>query len=194
MNKLSYSLGVSVGANMINQGIKVDSLEDFIKGISAIIKDEKVEVTHDEVNAILSEYFDRLQKEAAGKIQQVGEAFLAENSKREGVITLESGLQYEIIEEGKGVKPSATSTVTTHYHGTLIDGTVFDSSIERGKPASFPVNGVIAGWTEALLLMPLGSKWKLFIPNNLAYGANGAGGTIAPYSALIFDIELLEIK
>jgi len=194
MNKLSYSLGVSVGINMVNQGIKVEVVEDFIKGITAIIKNEKVEVSNDEVNEILTEYFNNLQKDAAEKIKKVGEVFLAENTKKEGVVTLESGLQYQIIKEGTGAIPTAESTVTTHYHGSLIDGTVFDSSIERNTPASFPVNGVIAGWTEALQLMPLGSKWKLFIPQNLAYGANGAGDKIAPYSALIFDIELLEIK
>jgi FKBP-type peptidyl-prolyl cis-trans isomerase FklB len=125
---------------------------------------------------------------------KAGKDFLEANGKKDGVITLASGLQYEVINEGNGAKPGLTSTVTTHYHGTLIDGTVFDSSVQRGTPASFPVNGVIAGWTEALQLMPLGSKWRLFVPSNLAYGAQGAGQQIGPHTTLIFEVELLDIK
>ncbi len=122
-----------------------------------------------------------------------GEAYLAENAKRDEITVTASGLQYEILTEGNGDKPTASDTVRTHYHGTLIDGTVFDSSVDRGQPAEFPVNGVIAGWTEALQLMPKGSKWRLHIPYNLAYGERGAGGAIGPYAALVFDVELLDI-
>jgi len=124
---------------------------------------------------------------------KIGELFLAENAKKDGITVTDSGLQYEIITAGTGEKPTATSRVKTHYHGTLIDGTVFDSSVQRGEPIDFPVNGVIAGWTEALQLMPVGSKWRLYIPHNLAYGERGAGAGIAPFSALIFDVELLDI-
>jgi FKBP-type peptidyl-prolyl cis-trans isomerase FklB len=130
----------------------------------------------------------------AEKNKKEGEAFLAENAKKEGVVTLPSGLQYKIIQQGSGRKPKLTDEVTTHYRGTLLDGTEFDSSYKRGEPTSFPVNGVISGWTEALQLMPVGSKWQLFIPSNLAYGMRGAGGTIGPNAALIFDIELIAIK
>lgn len=123
-----------------------------------------------------------------------GAAFLAQNGQREGVVTLPSGLQYEILAEGDGATPGPTSTVTTHYHGTLIDGTVFDSSVRRGRPASFPVNGVIAGWTEALQLMQVGDKWRLFLPPELAYGDRGAGGAIGPGATLVFEVELLEVQ
>ena len=122
-----------------------------------------------------------------------GEAFLAENAQREEVTVTESGMQYEVITAGDGERPSASSTVRTHYHGTLVDGTVFDSSYDRGQPAEFPVNGVIAGWTEALQMMPVGSKWRLYLPYSLAYGEAGAGGAIGPYAALVFDVELLDI-
>lgn len=124
---------------------------------------------------------------------KAGQDFLAENAKREGVVTLESGLQYEVVNEGSGAKPTAADNVKCHYHGTLLDGKVFDSSVQRGEPAVFPVNGVIAGWVEALQLMPLGSKWKLFVPSNLAYGEQGAGQDIPPHTTLIFEVELLEI-
>lgn len=122
-----------------------------------------------------------------------GEAFLAENAKKEGIVVTDSGLQYEILQAGDGEKPTAESVVSTHYHGTLIDGTVFDSSVERGQPAEFPVNRVIAGWTEALQMMPKGSKWRLYVPQDLAYGAQGSGAKIAPYSTLIFDVDLIDI-
>ena len=141
----------------------------------------------------MNEMLQAKQEELGKVAAEAGEKFLAENAEKDGIVVTESGLQYEIITEGSGEKPSAESTVSTHYHGTLIDGTVFDSSVERGQPAQFPVNRVIAGWTEALQMMPVGSKWRLYIPHNLAYGPQGSGGAIAPYSALIFDVELLEI-
>ena len=129
----------------------------------------------------------------AGEKAAIGEAFLAENSQRDEVTVTESGMQYEVITVGDGERPSASSTVRTHYHGTLVDGTVFDSSYDRGQPAEFPVDGVIAGWTEALQMMPVGSKWRLYLPYTLAYGEKGAGGSIGPYAALVFDVELLDI-
>jgi FKBP-type peptidyl-prolyl cis-trans isomerase FklB len=138
-------------------------------------------------------FFGKLQEEQAGKAVEAGTKFLAENAKNEAVVSLESGLQYEIVTEGNGAIPKDTDSVKCHYHGTLIDGTVFDSSVSRGEPAVFPVNGVIKGWVEALQLMPLGSKWKLYVPSDLAYGAQGAGNLIGPHTTLIFEVELLEI-
>ena len=140
-----------------------------------------------------NDYFTRLQQEVEERNLRAGEAFLAENKKRSGVVTLPSGLQYEVLTEGKGRRPSATDRVQCHYHGTLIDGTVFDSSVQRGTPAVFGVNQVIPGWVEALQLMPEGSRWKLYIPSELAYGKRGAGGSIAPNSALVFEVELIKI-
>ena len=149
----------------------------------------------DSANKILNTYIQALQQKKLTANLEVGNKFLEENKTKEGVVTLTSGLQYLIMKEGNGPKPGAESKVTTHYHGTLIDGSVFDSSVERGEPASFPVNGVIKGWTEALQLMPVGSKWKLFIPSELAYGANPRqGGPIEPNMALVFEVELLSIK
>ena len=154
------------------------------------------EISVQEAQKLLDAYFSEIEskQQAAGKEQKsAGEKFLAENAKKAGVITTASGLQYEILKEGRGQKPTATDKVKVHYHGTLLDGTVFDSSVKRNTPASFGVNQVIKGWVEALQLMPVGSKWKLYIPQELAYGAHGAGETIRPYSALIFEVELLEI-
>jgi len=142
---------------------------------------------------ILNTYFAELQAKQHAGAKEEGEAFLTANKEKEGVVTLPSGLQYQVITEGTGEKPSVNSNVTTHYHGTTIDGKVFDSSVQRGQPASFPVSGVIKGWTEALQLMPVGSKWRLFIPSELAYGERGAGDAIGPHSALIFEVELLSI-
>ena len=142
----------------------------------------------------IQEYFSKQQAKASESVIKEGREFLAENSKKENVITLESGLQYEVIKSGDGPKPTLNDQVTTHYHGTLIDGTVFDSSVERGQPASFPVSGVIKGWTEALQLMSVGSKWRLFVPHGLGYGERGAGPQIGPYSTLIFEVELISIN
>ena len=176
MDKLSYALGLSMGHNFLGSGIKSLNVEDFAKGVEAVYKQEKPEISFDEAKQIINEYFTNLQNEIAEENKRAGEAFLAENAKRPGVVVLPSGLQYEVLTEGKGRKPKATDKVQCHYHGTLIDGQVFDSSIQRGTPAVFGVNQVIPGWVEALQLMPEGSRWKLYIPSDLAYGEQGAGG------------------
>jgi FKBP-type peptidyl-prolyl cis-trans isomerase FklB len=194
MNKLSYSLGASVAFNIKNQGLAIENVEDFMAAIQDVFKENELAIAEEEIGKIINDYFTELQAKTTESAISSGKAFLAENAKRAEVITLESGLQYEIITEGNGEKPTINDVVTTHYHGSLIDGNVFDSSVYRGQPASFPVNGVIKGWTEALQLMAVGSKWKLYVPYDLAYGEQGAGQAIAPYSTLIFEVELLEIK
>lgn len=194
MNKLSYSLGASVAFNIKNQGLAIESTEDFLIAMKDVLENNTLAINDEEIGKIINDYFTELQAKTMATAISAGTEFLAENAKREGVITLASGLQYEIIKEGNGDKPTINDVVTTHYHGSLINGEVFDSSVERGQAISFPVNGVIKGWTEALQLMSVGSKWKLYIPYNLAYGEQGAGQAIAPYSTLIFDVELLEIK
>ncbi|MCU4177416.1 FKBP-type peptidyl-prolyl cis-trans isomerase [Carboxylicivirga sp. N1Y90] len=194
MNKISYALGMNLAQNLKSSGIETIEYTEFAKGLEAAFEGKETEMKPEEANEILQAFFGELQqKQHAGNIQ-AGKDFLAENAKKEGVVTLESGLQYEIITEGKGEKPAATNEVECHYHGTLIDGTVFDSSVERGAPATFPVNGVIQGWVEALQLMPVGSKWRLFIPSDLAYGERGAGDKIGPHTTLVFEVELLAIK
>ena len=150
-------------------------------------------MSENEAQIEINSYFQKMQEEAGKEAKDAGEKFLEENKKQEGVVTLPSGLQYKVIKQGTGDKPKATDQVRCHYHGTLIDGTVFDSSVRRGEPAVFPVNGVIQGWVEALQLMPVGSKWTLYIPYEMAYGTRGAGQSIPPYAALIFEVELLEI-
>lgn len=198
--KVSYSIGLDIGANFKRQSVELDS-KALAAGISDGLSGAKSALSEDEVKKVLADFQQQMRARAAAMAQQVadqnkknGEAFLAENKKQKGVVTLPSGLQYKILKEAKGAKPKATDTVSTHYRGTLIDGTEFDSSIKRGQPAEIPVNQVIPGWTEALQLMPVGSKWQLFIPSNLAYGAQGAGNMIGPNSTLIFEVELLEIK
>ena len=193
MDKLSYALGLSMGNNFKSSGIAALSVDDFARGVQAVYENVKPEMTYDEAKQIVNDYFTRLQQEVEERNLRAGEAFLAENKKRAGVVTLPSGLQYEVLAEGKGRRPSATDRVQCHYHGTLIDGTVFDSSVQRGTPAVFGVNQVIPGWVEALQLMPEGSRWKLYIPSELAYGKRGAGGSIAPNSALVFEVELIKI-
>lgn len=192
-DKFSYSLGMDIGKNVKES--KFDSLDVdiMIAGLEDVIKGGDVKFTAEESQQIVREYLSGLQEKKAQANLKEGEAFLAENAKKDGIVTLESGLQYEVLKMGNGEKPTATSTVKTHYHGTLIDGTVFDSSVDRGEPASFPVNRVIAGWTEALQLMPVGSKWRLYVPSNLAYGPQGSRGAIGPNETLIFEVELLEI-
>lgn len=193
MDKLSYALGLSMGNNFKSSGIAALSVDDFARGVQAVYENAKPEMTYDEAKQIVNDYFTRLQQEVEERNLRAGEAFLAENKKRAGVVTLPSGLQYEVLTEGKGRRPSATDRVQCHYHGTLIDGTMFDSSVQRGTPAVFGVNQVIPGWVEALQLMPEGSRWKLYIPSELAYGKRGAGGSIAPNSALVFEVELIKI-
>ena len=193
MEEISYALGMNIAANLKTSGVENINYEDFNEGLKAVFSGEDTKMTTQEANHLLQEFFTVLQNKQNGAKIEEGKAFLAENAQRETVTELESGLQYEILKEGNGPKPKATDQVKCHYHGTLIDGTVFDSSVERGEPAVFPVNGVIQGWVEALQMMPVGSKWKLFIPSELAYGERGAGQAIAPHSTLIFDVELLEI-
>lgn len=208
-DSLSYAIGVSIGTNITkdfeSQGLDtVVDLEKLMSAMKAAMDTGEVELAmgEEDANKFLQEYFGGLQekqqaeqkKKFEGNIEK-GAAFLAENGKRAGVVTTASGLQYEIIKKGTGAKPTAESVVETHYHGTFLDGRVFDSSVERGEPVKFPVGRVIPGWTEALQLMPVGSKWKLWIPYQLAYGdGSGPGGKIEPYSTLIFDIELLGIE
>jgi FKBP-type peptidyl-prolyl cis-trans isomerase FklB len=193
--KISYIIGRDMAANLKKQGIEIEA-ESFVKGLKEVIAGQPSSLSDQEIQmAMMALQQEMTQKQSAkgGENQQAGEAFLAENKNKEGVKTLPSGLQYQVLQEGTGKSPAASDKVTTHYHGTLIDGTVFDSSYERGQPATFPVNGVIAGWTEALQLMKEGAKWRLFIPSNLAYGAQGAGDAIGPNSALIFDVELISV-
>lgn len=193
MDKISYALGISMASNLKSTGINNLNLSEFQKGFADIIEGRKPSMEIDEAQMLLGQYFNKLQQEADARNKEIGEKFLAENKKREGIITTASGLQYEILTAGNGPKPKATDTVKCHYEGRLIDGTVFDSSFRRGEPATFGVGQVIAGWVEALQLMPVGSKWRLYIPSDLAYGAHGAGDIIGPNAALIFDVEVLQI-
>lgn len=193
MDKFSYGLGMGIGQNLLSMNVKEISIDDFVKGIKDVLASEKTALTHAEAQQVVSEKFRKLAEEAYAKVKEEGEAFLATNKSKEGVVTLPSGLQYQVITEGTGKKPAATDRVQCHYEGTLIDGTVFDSSIRRGEPAVFGVNQVIKGWVEALQLMQEGAKWRLFIPQDMAYGANGAGEMIPPYSALIFEVELIKV-
>ena len=193
MDKLSYAIGLNIANNLKSSGFANLSVEDFAEAVKTVYNGENAKMTDAEARTVIQDYFEKVEKEKLTKNLEEGNKFLAENGKREGVVTLPSGLQYEIITEGTGKKPSATDTVSCHYHGTLIDGTVFDSSVMRNQPAEFPVNGVIKGWVEALQLMSEGAKWKLFIPANLAYGERGAGQSIEPNSTLIFEVELLKV-
>jgi len=194
MDKVSYALGLSLGNNLLSSGITALNVEKFSKGVQDVLEQNQPEISYQEAQNVINEYFQNLQAKLSEKTIAEGKAFLEENGKRPEVITLKSGLQYEIIKEGNGSVPTANNTVNVHYHGTLIDGTVFDSSVRRGEPATFGVTQVIAGWVEALQLMPVGSKWKLYIPSNLAYGAQGAGQHIGPHTTLIFEVELLGIE
>lgn len=193
MDKFSYALGMGIGQNLLSMNASGICVEDFVKAMQAVLKGEATEITHTEAQKVVSEYFQKLAEEEYAKVKAEGEAFLAANAKKEGVVTLASGLQYEVLVAGNGKKPKATDRVRCHYEGTLIDGTLFDSSVRRGEPAVFGVSQVIAGWVEALQLMGEGSKWRLYIPQDMAYGAHGAGENIPPYSALIFDVELIEV-
>ena len=193
MDKFSYGLGMGIGQNLLSMNVSEISVEDFVKGMQAVLQGEKTEMTHVEAQKVVSEHFQKLAEEQYAKVKAEGEVFLAANAKKEGVVTLPSGLQYQVLVEGNGKKPKASDRVRCHYEGTLIDGTVFDSSVRRGEPAVFGVSQVIAGWVEALQLMGEGSKWRLFIPQDMAYGAHGAGENIPPYSALIFDVELIDV-
>ena len=199
-DRLSYALGLSMGNNFRSSGIEKISVNDFADGVAAVFYGSTPKMTYDEAKEEIRKFFTAMeekQREAAAKMGEVnkaaGEAFLAENGKRVEVKTTASGLQYEVLEEGTGVQPTAEDMVEVHYTGKLIDGTVFDSSVERGAPATFGVTQVIPGWVEALQLMKVGAKWRLFIPSQLAYGPQGAGNVIGPNATLIFDVELLKI-
>jgi FKBP-type peptidyl-prolyl cis-trans isomerase FklB len=192
-DSLSAAIGVSFANSLASQGISDINSELLTQTVKAALKGEKTAFSPDQANMFIQGYFTKIMEEKGAVVRKEGEKFLEENKKKEGVVTTESGLQYQIIKTGEGPKPAATDKVKTHYHGTLTNGTVFDSSVDRGEPVEFPVNGVIKGWTEALQLMPVGSKWKLFIPYQLAYGERAAGPQIPAYSALVFEVELLEI-
>jgi len=195
--KASYGIGRQVGEQLARQPFDGMSTKALLAGIGDVLDGNPSQVREADLKSAIDDLNQRMikkQNENAGKEAAAGEQFLADNADRDEVKVTDSGLQYEVLASGDGETPSASSTVKVHYHGTLIDGTVFDSSVNRGEPIEFPVNGVIAGWTEALQLMKTGDKWKLYIPHNLAYGAQGAGGVIGPYQALIFEVELLAVK
>ena len=194
--RASYGVGRQMGEQLASNPFEGVDAAAVAQGVIDALNGKDSQVARPELEEAFRTIGARMQEkqeQQATSQSKIGEIFLADNAKKDGITVTESGLQYEIITLGTGEKPSAASRVKTHYHGTLIDGTVFDSSVNRGEPIDFPVGGVIAGWTEALQLMPVGSKWRLYIPHNLAYGERGAGPTIAPYSALIFDVELLAI-
>ena len=200
MDKLSYALGLGIGQQLSQMGAENISAEDFAQAIKDVLEGKELKVSHREAQTIVQDYFAKqeqklqAQRAEAGKAhKEAGEKYLAENAQKEGVITLPSGLQYQVLKEGNGKKPTAKDTVQCHYEGFLIDGTVFDSSIQRGEPATFPLQQVIAGWTEGLQLMQEGAKYRFFIPYRLGYGEGGAGASIPPFAALIFDVELIQV-
>ena len=201
MNKISYALGLTIGQQMESMGIKNTLvMEDFAAGIQDMLQKNQFKIAPQEAQEVLNTFFSELQAkeqaaqaEAGKAAKEAGEKFLAENAKKEGVVVTASGLQYQMLKEGTGKQPNASDTVRCHYEGKLIDGTVFDSSYQRGEPADFGLRQVISGWTEGVALMKEGAKYRFFIPYNLAYGERGAGGSIPPYAALIFDVELIAV-
>jgi FKBP-type peptidyl-prolyl cis-trans isomerase FklB len=194
MDQLSYSLGVLLGQNLQQQGIDKIDASVLAKAIADVMEGKPLMIEASEANQLVQSHIQAQQSKKFEGNLAAGQAFLTENAKRTGVVTLPSGLQYEVMKPGTGRKPTASEKVTVHYHGTLTDGTVFDSSVDRGQPATFGVTQVIQGWVEALQLMPEGAKWKLFIPHNLAYGDRGAGPKIGPFATLVFEVELLKIN
>jgi peptidyl-prolyl cis-trans isomerase len=194
MEKLSYALGMVIGHNLKGMGVKNLSQDDFGKAMNDVLTNQTTSLTDQEAQKIVGDFLQKQQEEATREIREEGERFLAENAKKEGVVVLPSGLQYTVLTEGTGAQPKATDRVKCHYEGTLTNGQVFDSSYRRGEPAVFPLNGVIAGWTEGVQLMKEGAKYRFFIPYNLAYGERGAGQAIPPYAALVFDVELISIE
>jgi len=201
MDKLSYALGIGIGSQLAGMGAKELNIDDFAQAIKDVISGSELKVDNAEAQTLVQNFFQEQEAkqqaaaaEAGKAAKAAGEAFLAENGKKDGVVTLPSGLQYQVLKEGDGKKPSATDQVVCHYEGTLIDGTVFDSSYQRNQPATFGLNQVIAGWTEGVQLMQEGAKYRFFIPYNLAYGEHGAGAQIPPFATLVFDVELKEVK
>lgn len=193
MNKISYALGLGIGQQLKNMHIDDFSIEDFAQSIKDVMEGAPTAISSKDAQNMLNEYFQQKQKEESEKAIAAGKVFLEENAKKEGVTVTKSGLQYEILTEGTGKSPKATDKVRCHYEGRLLDGTVFDSSYTRGEPADFGLNQVITGWTEGVQLMKEGAKFRFYIPYLLAYGERGAGGSIPPYSTLIFDVELLKV-
>ena len=200
MDKISYALGLGIGRQLLQMGANELSIDDFSQAIKDVIGGAELKVNDTEAQQIVQDFFQKQeekQRAAAaekGKTAKVdGEKYLAENAQKEGVVTLPSGLQYKVLREGNGKKPKATDQVKCHYEGMLVDGTMFDSSVQRGEPATFPLNGVIAGWTEGLQLMQEGAKYRFFIPYQLGYGERGAGSSIPPFTTLVFDVELIEV-
>lgn len=200
MDKTSYALGMSIAHNLLNNGVEKLQIEDFCAAIKDTLEGGEMKLTLEEAGSLLNKFFGELEAKQQARVEAEaaiykteGEAFLAQNAKKEGVKVLASGLQYKVIEQGKGKKPKATDKVRCHYEGTLVDGTKFDSSYDRNEPAVFGLNQVIPGWTEGLQLMSEGAKYELYIPYDLGYGAQGAHGAIPPYAALIFTVELLEV-
>ena len=194
MDKVSYAIGLSMGQNLMGSGVTSLEYADLAAGIKDVLEKNQPQISYQEAQQVLGKFFSELEAQIAGEAKAAGEAFLAENAKREGVKVTESGLQYEVLEATIGQKPKATDKVRVHYEGTLIDGTVFDSSYKRGESITFGLNQVIKGWTEGLQLMSIGSKYKLYLPYQLAYSERGAGANIPPYAALIFTVELLGIE
>ena len=201
MDKVSYALGLGIGRQLAQMGATDLNIDDFAAAIKDVLAGTPLKVSNKDAQGIVEDYFKQKEQKmnadraVQGKVaKEAGEKYLAENSKNEGVVTLPSGLQYKVLHEGNGRKPKATDEVVCHYEGFLVDGTVFDSSFQRGEPATFPLNQVITGWTEGLQLMQEGAKYRFFIPYRLGYGEGGAGTLIPPFSALIFDVELIEVK
>ena len=193
MKNLSYALGMIIGHNLKNMNIDGLDVSEFAQAVADVINDKETRLGDVEAQTLVQKYMQEKEAEQSKALRAEGEAFLAENAKKDEVVVLPSGLQYTVLTEGTGKKPAATDNVKCHYEGRLINGTVFDSSYKRGEPAVFPLNGVIAGWTEGVQLMGEGAKFRFFIPYNLAYGERGAGQSIPPYAALIFDVELIEV-
>ncbi len=194
MEKVSYALGMSIANNLMASGIKNLNIDEFVKAVKASLDGQEPAMSVMEAQQVLNDFFTKLQEEQTAAVKEEGAKFLAENAKKEGVVTLPSGLQYKVLNAGSGATPKASDSVECHYEGRLIDGSVFDSSYQRGETATFGVTQVIAGWVEALQLMKEGDKWQLYIPYNLAYGERGAGAQIPPYATLIFDVELVKVK
>ena len=201
MDKVSYALGLGIGRQLTQMGAEQLNIDDFAQAIKDVLAGEKLKLDEAEAQQIVQNFFQQQEEkqraaaaEKGKEAKEQGEKYLAENAKKEGVVTLPSGLQYQVITEGTGKRPKATDKVKCHYEGMLVDGTLFDSSIQRGEPATFPLNQVIAGWTEGLQLMSEGSKYRFFIPYTLGYGERGAGASIPPFAALVFDVELIEVQ